>query len=288
MTDEALHLFDVLTWRLARALPGVRVGGHRARMRGAGDIFADTAGFFSQPDLRRIDLRRSLTDPFANLVVRRFETRNDLTVHLLLDASASLGTGARSDRPGIARLLAYGIAQAAWRGRDRFAIDVLNGDDIAFSHGPSHSRATISGLRTALPHIAPAGHGVKGLTRCAAGLPDTRILVVLVSDFEYAPDELRWLLSAVHPRPAWPIWLRDSGLEEPNGRFGITETRDPETGRRRSELTTRRWAQTQSANARRRRAETRGVFSEFGLRAVEIRDRIDVNALAVALDEAPL
>ncbi|MEI2385772.1 hypothetical protein [Breoghania sp. JC706] len=288
MTGEALHLFDMLAWQLARALPGVRAGSHRARLRGGGDVFADTAAFLAHPDPRRIDLRRSLTDPFESLIVRRFEARNDLTVHLLLDASASLCTGARSDRAGLARMLAAGIAEAAWRGRDRFAITAIGGDDVLLSLGASRSRSMPSQVYEAVATLVPKGRGVEGLVRIATSLPRDRILVVLISDFEHDSTELRQLLAALDPRPVWPLWLRDSGLETPRGHFGIAEIRDPETGRRRAVLTTRRWAAAETETHAWHRKVLRDVFSEFGLRPVEIRDQIDVAALATALDEAPL
>lgn len=288
MTGEALHLFDTLAWRLARALPGVRAGSHRARMRGSGDIFADTAGFLTHPDPRRLDLRRSIADPFGALMVRRFEARNDLTVHLLLDASASLATGARSDRQGLAALLAAGIAQAAWRGRDRFAMSALGGEDTLASEPARLGRSATETVQRSIAALNPAGQGVVGLSAAAGELPEDRILVVLVSDFEFAPAELRELLAALEPRPVWPLWLRDSGFEEPSGKFGLAETRDPESGRGRTVLTTRRWAERVRLADEERRDRLRSVFSEFGLRPVEIRDQIDVAELAAALDEAPL
>ncbi|MBY5989997.1 DUF58 domain-containing protein [Roseovarius atlanticus] len=288
MTDAALHLFDMLTWRLARALPGLRAGEHRGRMRGAGDSFADVAPLLAHPDPRRLDVRRSMLDPSGALFVRRFETRTDLSVHVLLDASASLATGSQADRQSLAGLLAAGFARAAWRGRDRFGISICAGPDLLESEPDTRRRGLDEELRQRIATLRPRGEGVEALHAAATMLPANRVLVVMISDFEFTADELDHLLTAIQPRPLLPIWLRDTGLEAPPEHLGLAETRDPETGRRRTVLTTRRWSRAQRARISAHRRQLRRVFADHGHRAIEIRDQLHVETLAAALDEAPL
>ncbi|RJL09134.1 hypothetical protein [Paracoccus siganidrum] len=286
--ESELYLFDALAWRLARAQPGLREGSHRGRMRGAGEAFADIAALLAHPDPRRLDLRRSLTDPFGGFFVRRFERRTDLVLHLLLDGSASLAAGASSDRQGLAALLAGGLAQAARRGGDRFAMQAIGGEVELLSQPPSRRAGLGDEIRARITAMIPQGQGAAGLIAAAEALPQARILVALVSDFDHAPAELDALLAALSPRPVLPVWLRDTGLEEPPDRFGLVETRDPETGRRRTVLATRRWAARQVQAGRDHRDALRRVFAAHGLRAIEIADSIDMNALIAALEEAPL
>lgn len=283
-----LALFETLAWRLTRALPGLRSGAHPGRMRGAGEVFVDLAPLIAHPDPRRLDLRRSLTDPFGTLFVRRFQTRTDLRLHLLLDASASLAAGASADRPGLAALLAAGFAQAARRGQDLLSATICCGARIAHQEPPSRRADLGPALRERLTAMRPEGQGIAALVEAGTALPESRILVVLVSDFELTADELNQLLAALRPRPLLPIWLRDRGLENPGPRVGLVDALDPETGRRRTQLATRAWAARQSAAARAHRARLRAVFAEHGLRPVEIADSIAVAELAARLDEAPL
>ncbi len=282
------HLFEALVWRLAQRISGARPDGHRGLARGAGEIFADVAPLARHPDPRRLDLRRSLTDPFGEVFVRRFETRTDLTLHLLLDASASLATGAATDRQETAALLASGFAQAARRGGDLFALDVGCGGRRALEIPPGRSLSAPEEIFARLQALAPQGEGLEALARLAEALPHERILVALISDFEQAPEELEALLSALRPRPLLPIWLRDSGLENPPGGFGLADLRDPETGRRRALLTTKAWAAAQSRTSAKRRAALKRVFERHGLRPVEILDGISIGDLSAALEEAPL
>lgn len=290
MTADAarLHLFDALAWRLARALPGLRAGAHAGRMRGAGESFADVAPLLAHPDPRRLDLRRSVTDPFGGLIVRRFQTRTDLRLHVLLDASASLGAGASADRIGLAALLVAGFAQAARRGRDLFSLDVLAGARLVQTQGPTRRAGLAQELLEQLQALTPSGQGIEGLVAAAGALPAERVLVVLISDFELAPEELDRLLVALRPRPLLPIWLRDSGLENPPPHRGLAELGDPETGRRRTVLTGPRWAARQAQAGRTARAALQGVFAAHGLHPVQIADSIDLAELAASLDEAPL
>lgn len=289
MSVEAeIHLFDALAWRLAQALSGARPGGHRGLARGAGERFADVAPLARHPDPRRLDVRRSLTDPFEGVFVRRFETRTDMTLHLILDASASLATGASADRQGLAALLTAGFAQAARRGGDLFALSAVAGEALLLEEPPSRRLGAAEEIVEKIRGLKAAGRGIGGLARLAETLPHERILVALVSDFEHGPEELDLLLGALRPRPLLPVWLRDSGLENPPGRFGLADLRDPETGRRRVMLTGAAWAARQARKSAERRAVLRGVFARHGLQPVEIADEIRIGALLAALEEAPL
>lgn len=283
--NAQLHLFDALAWRLTQGLPGLRMGAHAGRMRGAGENFADIAPLLAHPDPRRLDLRRSITDPLGVLHVRRFQTRTDLRLHVALDASASLGAVAHADRAGLARLLAAGFAQAARRARDPFSLTVCAGDRVLHDQPPT--RRSLAADLLDLP-LVPAGRGTAALEAMAHDLPQERILVVLISDFELSPDELAALLAALRPRPVLPVWLRDSGFDAPPPRLGLAELCDPETGRRRTVLTTRRWAARQAQRVRNRQAALRRVLAEHGLSPIQITDSIDVAELAASLSEAPL
>ena len=282
-----IYLFDSLTWHLTRRQPGLRDGAHRGRLRGAGGAFADIAPLLAHPDPRRLDLRRSITDPFGGFFVRRFERHTDLVLHILLDASASLGTIASSDRQRVAALLAGGLAQAARRGGDRVALQAASGRDMVLDLSPTRRAGIGDEIREDVSRLLTSGDGVEGLCLAAENLPQRQVLVALISDFDHTTSELNQLLGALSPRPILPLWLRDTGLEEPPGRIGLSEMRDPESGRRSTVLTGRKWASRQAEASRSHRRELRAVFANHGLRPVEIRDSIDLSQLIAELAEAP-
>lgn len=290
MTDDPgqQQLFDALSWRLAKAQPDLRMGAHRARLRGPGAVFADTAPLLSFPDPRRLDMRRSLTDPFGGFFVRRFERQTDIVLHMLVDGSASLGSGATSDRQRLAGLMTAGLAHAAVRGGDRAALQVVGGDEMLAEVPPSRRNGIAAEIGYLVAGIMPKGQGISGLCERSAALPMHRILVAIISDFDLSPAQLDQWLEALSPRPILPIWLRDSGLESPSPRFGLAELRDPETGARRTVLTSRKWARAQTLAAQDHRKALRGVFQAHGLAPVEIRDSIQIDRLIEHLGEALL
>lgn len=282
------YLFDALSWQLAKAQPGLREGGHRGQLRGSGSAFADIAPLLALPDARRLDLRRSLTDPFGNYFVRRYERHTDITLHVLVDGSASLGAGAASDRQGLAALMAAGLAHAARRGGDRVALQMIGGDRLLAETTPSRRAGISSEIGEQVTAVTPQGHGISGLCGRSQVLPMRRVLVALISDFDLSETELDQWLAALSHRPVLPIWLRDSGFEQPSPRLGLAELYDPETRRRRTVLTTRKWAAAQTQAASRHRDALRKVFQGHGLSPVEIRDSIDIDRLIEAIGEVLL
>ncbi|MGN0933654.1 DUF58 domain-containing protein [Falsigemmobacter intermedius] len=278
-----LSLFEPLAWRLARLQSGAMQGRHAAQRRAGGDIFSDVAGFLQNPDPRRLDLRRTLTDPFGTLQVRRFQHRVRIELHILLDASASLSAGAASDRQGLAALVAGGMARAAVAGGDTAVLHIGAGERLLQS-GPGLRNATSAqGIIDEIAMLRPSGRGLAGLTAACDALPQRNVFVVLISDFEAGVPEIAPLLSRLQPRPMLPVWLRDSGLEDPGEGFGLMEGHDPETGARRLLLRTNARAARFRAEAASRHAALRSLFASHGITPLEVCDSLEPEALTEAL-----
>lgn len=286
LTSADLSLFEPLAWRLARLQNGLAAGRHPALWRGAGEVFADVAEFLQHPDARRLDIRRTLTDPFGNLQVRRFQQRVRTEVHILLDASASLAAQAASDRQGLAALIAAGMARATVAGGDPAVLHIGAGERLLHSGPRLRNPAASLGCEALVRQLQPAGQGLSGLVQASGALPRHGVFVILISDFDTSPAELADLLQHLRPRPVLPVWLRDSGLEDPGEGFGLMELRDPETGRTRLVLrTTRRAARLRDALTARRQ-DLRHIFAQQGLTPLEVCDSLDPQALRDVLEVA--
>lgn len=282
-TDEALALFETLAWRLRTAQAGARPGHQRGKMLGAGNAFADIAPLLRHPDPRRIDLRRSIADPFQSLHVRRFEMPSAITVHILLDWSASLGVSAAADRYRLASLLAAGLAQGAVRSGDTAAVTAAPGDGRALVLPPTRRRGIAGQVFEALQDFAPRGAGVRSLCAAAAEVPLRRTLTFLISDFEVTPEELDTLLTELSGRPVVLIRLADSSLERVDGRFGLCDVIDAETG-----TTTAVWMRPAYAHAyaAARESQIRAldtVCATHGRAVLTVTDSIDAAELVAAL-----
>lgn len=151
MTPPAL--FDETTRRkleqLMLAASKVRAGAikgeRRSTKRGTSIEFADYRDYIPGDDLRRVDwnVYARLDRPLTKL----FEDEEDLAVHLILDASASMDYPAREGEGGdpathkfdYARRLIAGLGTISLTTNDRLAITALGGDAARF--GPVRGRA---------------------------------------------------------------------------------------------------------------------------------------------------
>lgn len=281
---ERLQPFEALAWRLRRAAQGVRPGAHRGARRGAGADFADIVDLMAHPDPRRIDVRRSVVDPGGAIRTRRFETPASLVVHVLADWSASLAAAAAADRRRMAETLVAGLAAAALRTGDRYALSAARGDDPAPLMLPPSRRAGLADWTlSALGAFKPGGVGLATLIAHAARTPRSGALVFVVSDFEVSPAELDALLSALEGRPAHFLWLLDSGFEVASGRPALTDVLDLETGRVETVLMRHWYAQAYARARARRHAALDATFTAHGRAPIRIADNIDVGLLAASL-----
>lgn len=272
--------FD-LPYRLFGRARGVAPGGHKALGQGANGAFLRHASLLEQPDARRIDMRASLLDPFGGLKVRRFEHRARIDVFVVLDLSGSMSFRREGEGEDPVADLCAAIAHAAIRSHDRFGL-------IAAGPEPRAELAVRATARRGVPDelwrrlsAEPgAGRGSRGLLAAVEELPQRRALVFVVSDFLLPQVEIEELLGALWRHDVAPVVVRSSAVEAPPPRFGLVETRDLETGRRRLLVMRPSLREKWIAHARARRAALDESFRRFGRPAFDLVDRFDADAFA--------
>jgi uncharacterized protein (DUF58 family) len=129
---------------------GQLAGDRRSTKRGTSVEFADYRNYSQGDDLRRIDwnIYARLERPFVKL----FEEEEDLSVHLLLDASGSMDWGGRNggdtkstNKWHYARRVAAALGYIALSSGDRLAVTLL---DESASEGPTTLRARFGPARS--------------------------------------------------------------------------------------------------------------------------------------------
>ncbi len=181
---EGLHL-------LARQISrGRQRAERRSVKRGAGLEFADFRPFSPGDDIRAIDW--NVFARSRHLLLKLFEEEEDLHVHLLLDATASMAWG---DPPKFdsARRIVAGLAYLALANLDRAGVAALGPRDQA-QWRPSRGRARFLRL---LRHLESLGTN-PGAADLAAGVG-------------------RWL--ATRPRRGLVIWVTDAWGTSPDNAF---------------------------------------------------------------------
>ena len=271
--DEIPYLNYRVRWRAG----DVRPGRHSARHSGAGGDFRTHLPFWQLPDARRIDVRRSIVDPFENLVVRQMENRSAIGVVLAADLSHSMQPDASGSKMRALADLAQSASRSALRAGDAFGF-VGFADDIRAHFAPSRSRGRAAELVSHLRGSNPDGRNASAILQLAESLPERRCLVLLVSDFLMPLPMLDEALGRLARHDVASVVLHDTREAEPP-RAGLLRVRDAETGRARLLLMRpklrRRWDTMRTE----RRAELDRIFLRHGRPAYHAEGRLDVAAL---------
>ncbi len=211
MVDETILLdeptrrkFDQLMLTASKVRTGAIKGERRSNKRGTSIEFADYRNYAPGDDLRRLDwnVYARLERPYVKL----YEDEEDLAVHVILDASASMAYPTDESEPThnkflFARRLLAGLAYIALINNDRVMLSVLHSGQMEH-FGPSRGRSQTVAM---LKYV----HGLKanGMTDLNIALKDyaTRAnrpgLTVVISDMFSASgylDGLNALLGRGH------------------------------------------------------------------------------------------
>lgn len=157
----------------------VYTGRHASRHLGESLDFADYREYVPGDDFRKID--HQLWARLGQVLVRRFEAEEDLTVTLLIDATASMGMYGKFDA---ARRIAAIVSYLALSSGDRVVPVLLGGSGRRITRGPvGRHRAAWPLIEGWLERLEPAGTtplapAIRGVVGPTAG----RGAVVVISD----------------------------------------------------------------------------------------------------------
>ena len=167
----------------ARSLAhGALVGLHRSPRRGASSEFSEHTLYAPGDDPRHLDWRAyAKTERFY---IKRFADETNLRVHLLVDASGSMGYagGTRPSKFAVAQQLAAALAHIALRQRDAAGLTLFGGSQPGTL--PTRSRGTHweALLRFLLPARPGGPSTVAAALRALAARERRRGLILVLSD----------------------------------------------------------------------------------------------------------
>jgi uncharacterized protein (DUF58 family) len=215
------------------------VGEHRSRRRGSAPEFSDFAPYTPGDDMRRIDWNAYAR--FETLYVRESEITTELDVHLLVDASASMGwrgAAGTETKLHMAQRVGALIAWIALSRADRLSISALVGD--GHEHfGPAQGRGMVVPAASHLAAVeaggtTPLAHAIE---RYAQDRPRSGVLIVISDLIGLEAEALdrtlarlanrRWRVVLLHiedPLEADPTHLAEA--------HEVLEIEDPEDRRR--------------------------------------------------------
>ena len=158
---------------------GAAKGERRSKRKGTSMEFADYRGYVQGDDLRHVDW--NIYSRLDELCLKLFQEFEDVTLHLLLDASLSMNFGMpRKFEFGRKLLAALGYIGLA--GYDRVSIGVLSGGRVE-SLTPVRGKASANKMLAFLQNAAPEGStSLDDAIRTYALRQRTRGVYVIISD----------------------------------------------------------------------------------------------------------
>ena len=230
LSPELLHALRNLPLAAKQAAEGFLAGAHASRRHGAGMEFSQYRPYQPGDDLRRLDWR--LAARSDRYYLRESEVDTSLTVHLLLDASASMN---HRDANGLTkldygRLLVGALAYLAQHQGDAVGLTILGPGGLR--HLPPRADARqLPRLYHALETAAAAGTFPDAAALAPLTARRQRALTVCVSDLYEADGEINRLLKRLRAVSGDVLLLHLMAGNELNFSYrGAVTLRDLETG----------------------------------------------------------
>ena len=199
--ESTLRKLNQLTLVASRVRAGAIKGERRSSRRGSSVEFADFRNYTPGDDLRRLDwnIYARLDRPFIKLL----EEEEDLAVHILVDASRSMGWGEGDENKFDYSIhLAAGLGAVALASGDVLSIGLLQNGKVITEYGPTRGQASMPRLFRFLEGLKSGGEtDLNQSLREYSITPRRTGLAVLISDlfaFDGYEAGLRQLLGRGH------------------------------------------------------------------------------------------
>ncbi len=182
-------------------------GEHEAQRTGEGLVFRDYKPYTPGDDFRHIDWRiYARTDKFY---IRRFESERNLTVHILVDSSASMNFGSkRHTKFDYAAMIGLGFAYIAQRNNEKFNLNTFT--DHVTSFKPRKGMRNFASLYEYLSALKVDGKSdfIQSMNEYKKRIT-SRSFIVFVSDFLYDLGGVQEVLSRYRKSEVFVIQVLD-------------------------------------------------------------------------------
>jgi len=210
-------------------------GAHPGKIVGGGKLFKHHVPLISSPDLRHIDLRASVLDPFENFQIKAFHQQSQLNLFLLADLSASMAYQGEWSKQNIIVDCLQSIAKSAYAHGDRFG---FIGSGKTFSHSmvisPANQRqGQVTELAKRLKTLQYNG-STESFLQAVNYLPSKASLVFLLSDFHLPMAVIQQQMQRLTQHTVVPLvlWDRQEYSNLPN--WGLVKLADMEQNKSRT------------------------------------------------------
>jgi hypothetical protein len=268
-------------YRLPYRVGGWRPGAHPGTRLGAGQEFVSHMSLYARPDPRRLDLRASLRDLSGNWLVRVHRQHASVTVHAIVDVSASMAFGARKTKLQVAADFVEALGQSAGRIGDAvgmLAFDAAERTDLFVPAVVSRGIGAL--MASVLRQAETAARGFEGLEAAVQRIAGRRGLAFLVSDFHWPLGRLNAILDLLAHAYVVPVIVWDPAEIEPPAPDALAPLRDAESGARRTLWLRPKLRSRWRDAVARRRTELDGLFAARAIRPFYVVGTFDAEAMS--------
>lgn len=267
-TNEQIPVFHYKTHFLLNALMD---GAHRSKRQGPGSEFYRKAAFLADPNPARVDLTRSLTDPFETLYVKTFRQRSELDVVILADGSHSMLT---NDKAAFLTQALACINESVNEAGDKQHNYLLTETIQTLPEKPDWQALLHEIYHAQHPHNAGA------FTALSSEVPAHHSLIFLLSDFHWPESSLQSVLATLSAHTVIPviIWSSAETARYPLWRF--VQVKDAEsTGQHLLFMTPRQQQQIEQAFSDRKK-HLNQLFNAHGYRPLWLSEPFSAHQIS--------
>lgn len=219
-----LHHLDRMDLIIKRKINSNYQGERKSNEVGQGLVIQDYIQYTPGDDFRKIDWKVfARTD---KLFIKRFEEERNLTVHIIIDFSASMGFGKNIKKSDFASQVGVGFAYMALKNNERFVLSTFADKLELFQ--PRRGRKQLAAIVEYLNAKKPSGvsNFSEAVSRYYKSQVKSRSLVVIVSDFLYGLDKIKEAIYRYHEHEVILVQILDEIETDLNidGDFKLTDS----------------------------------------------------------------
>jgi len=188
--------------------------------------YSGSKNFNDHPDLTRIDIKNSITDPYENIYVKTYNLNNPINLVVLCDISSSMFVSKNNDV--MMKALSKIIAKSAIDQGDRFGMICFN-DSIENNYllEPGNNFQYINKWIDGIIFDTNrnSSNGIKKIDKY---LPEEKSLVFLISDFHYSLKKIDRILGQLSNHHVIPIFISSEGEIRKMPNYGFRKFTDSE------------------------------------------------------------
>ncbi|MCB5186859.1 DUF58 domain-containing protein [Methylobacillus caricis] len=209
----------------------MHLGDHPGAQRGLGFEYRGNVSLIDHPDARRMDLSRSLRDPFEQIQVRLFNQESPTPVYILCDMSSSMQFKGQVRKLDQAVSIAASIGSAVAHAGDVFSLIGYHEEVLEDTLLPLGNRVNELLARLCLiSEYRDMGRNGNGILQVPQYLGQKKSLVFWLSDFHMPFKHIELALTAMSAHQVVPVVIWDDHEVRKLPRLGFSNMIDPESG----------------------------------------------------------